>query len=121
MRVLWILALVASTAAAREVDAREWRRVKRLLPAYLWQPKEKKRAKAAATWKEKGYDDVRLTRAQYKELGRLLRAGSPYTERKRRSHSFEVSGSPVRAIITTKYKPGCGKSFPLIISMHAKN
>ncbi len=121
MRFLLVLALFATVATAgeaRDVDAKEWKRVKKLLPAYLWQPKEKKRAKAAATWKEKGYDEIRLTKAQYKELGRLLRAGSPYTSRKRRSHSFEVSGSPVRAIITTKYKPGCGESFPLIISMH---
>ncbi|MHC4973202.1 MAG: hypothetical protein ACYTG3_12805 [Planctomycetota bacterium] len=127
MRVLVGVTLLAVAAAAgepRAVDAREWKRIRKLLPAYLWQPKEKKRAKAVATWEERAYDDVLLTRTQYRELGKLLRDGSPFTHEKKRARTFDVATGQgdervsVRAIITTKYKPGCGKSFPLIISLH---
>jgi predicted esterase len=119
-----LLACVAAAGEARDVDAKEWKRIRKLLPAYLWQPDAKKRAKAVATWEERAYDDVRLTKAQYRELGRLLRDGSPFTREKKRARAFDVeTGQPgekvaVRAIITTKYKPGCGKSFPLILSLH---
>jgi predicted esterase len=127
MRILPVLLLLATAAAAgetRAVDAREWRRIRKLLPVYLWQPSEKRRAKAVATWRERAYDDVRLTKAQYRELGRLLRDGSPFRQEKKRARTFEVPTGEgdervsVRAIITTKYRPGCGKSFPLILSLH---
>ncbi|MHC4491557.1 MAG: hypothetical protein ACYTDU_08040 [Planctomycetota bacterium] len=119
-----LLALAAAGGEPRAVDAKEWKRIRKLLPAYLWQPHEKKRAKAVATWQERAYDDVRLTKAQYRELGRLLRGGSPFTREKKRARAFEVAPGQGdervggRAIITTRYKPGCGKSFPLIISLH---
>jgi predicted esterase len=127
MRILlgvMLLAVAAASGEPRAVDAKEWKRIRKLLPAYLWHPSEKKRAKAVATWRERAYDDVRLTKAQFAELGRLLRDGSPFTREKKRARAFDVATGEgdervsVRAIITTKYKPGCGKSFPLIISLH---
>lgn len=127
MRILLGVLLLAAAAAAgepRAVDAKQWKRIRKLLPSYLWQPDAKQRSRAVATWRERAYDDVRLTKAQYRELGRLLRDGSPFTREKRRSRTFEVATGEghervsVRAIITTKYKPGCGKSFPLILSLH---
>jgi len=119
-----LLACAALAGEARDVDAKEGKRIRKLLPGYLWQPDAKKRAKAEATWKERAYDDVRLTKAQYRALGRQLRDGSPFTREKKRARAFDVeTGQPgekvaVRAIITTKYKPRCGKSFPLILSLH---
>jgi len=127
MRILLgvtLLALAAAGGEPRAVDAKEWKRIRKLLPAYLWQPHAKKRARAVATWGERAYDDVRLTKAQYRELGRLLRNGSPFTSEKKRARAFDVATGEgdervaVRAIITTKYKPGCGRSFPLILSLH---
>lgn len=118
-------------SALQSVDRATWKRIKKALPRVMWeQPgKKRKRARAVKTWAEQDYNASKLTRPQFGQLGALLRAGNPYTVEKKRSLTLEVpTGSekpdgtmevmPVRVVVPTKYKPGCGRSFPLIIACH---
>jgi len=120
--VLLLLAAPLLAQETRAVDRKEWKRIRKAIPKYLWSPR--KRDKIEAEWKSRGYDAVRLSRKQYAELARILRDGSPYTKEKKKSLTIEVPTGradekmPVRIVVTSKYKPGCGKSFPLIITCH---
>ncbi|MHC4579184.1 MAG: hypothetical protein ACYTED_17460 [Planctomycetota bacterium] len=125
MRRALVLVLLLATARAEEyraVDARTWKRIKKVLPGYLWETRPKRRLRDAKTWADHRYDKVKLTKKQFTELAEILRNGSPFTTQKRRSRTLEIKAGeetiPVRVVITTKYKPGCGRSFPLIISLH---
>ncbi|MHC4958564.1 MAG: hypothetical protein ACYTGN_09315, partial [Planctomycetota bacterium] len=119
-----LLALAAPLFAqgTRAVDKKEWKRLRKALPRYLWSPR--KRGKIEADWRERKYDAVRLDKKQFAQLGAILRNGSPYTTTKKKSVTIEVATGtgdekmPVRVVVTSKYKPGCGKSFPLIITCH---
>jgi len=115
----------------RPATAAEWKRVKKLLPKHLWlnDTKKRKKAKVDARWTALNGGRWTLTRSQYETLGTILRAGSPYTSEKKRALTIDVpTGSesddgapevlPVRVAITTKYKPECGRSFPLIVTLH---
>jgi pimeloyl-ACP methyl ester carboxylesterase len=119
------------SAPSRPVDSREWKRIKKLLPKHLWLPPgaQRRKSKIDARWRDGGYDRVRLTREQFAELAQILRNGSPYTKEKRRSATLEIATGeslpdgkeermPVRIAVTSKYKPGCGRSFPLVITCH---
>jgi predicted esterase len=119
------------SASCRPVDSREWKRLKKLLPRYLWlqDPARRRKSKIDTKWKDAGYDCVRLDRKQFSELAELLRDGSPYTEEKRKSATLQIptretltdakeEKMPVRIAVTSKYKPGCGRSFPLVITCH---
>ncbi len=80
-------------------------------------------------WKRDGYDSLRLTKSQFADLGRILRDGSPFTTEKGRARTIRVpTGAkdadgkdetlPVRVVVTPGYDPGCGKSFPLVVTLH---
>ena len=129
--VLTSVGLASAPTSAKPLDAGAWKRARRILPAYLWQKDEKarRRAKVDRVWTDLGLDDATLTRKQMDDLGRILRAGSPFTTEKKRSRTLRVATGkalaggkkermPVRVEITTKYKPGCGRSFPLVITTH---
>ncbi len=66
----WLLA--APVAAGKPLDARSWKRVRKILPVHLWQedPKARKRAKVDRTWRDLGLDDATLTRKQMDEAGK---------------------------------------------------
>jgi pimeloyl-ACP methyl ester carboxylesterase len=117
--------------APRTATKTEWKAVRRLLPDYLWMTDEsaRKKARVDQRWEELSPEDLTLDRAQFAQLGELLRRGSPHTTEKRRAQTLQVAtgttlpdGSaetlPVRVAVTTKYKPGCGRSFPLILTLH---
>jgi predicted esterase len=115
----------------RLVERREWKRIKKALPKYLWleDPARRRKSKVDAIWKERDYAHVKLDGKQFTELAEILRAGSPYSTEKKRSGTIEIptgetleSGKPekmpVRYVVSSKYKPGCGRSFPLVITCH---
>jgi len=122
MRILLLVALLLAPAAAGELDKKAFGKLRKALPKYLWQPK--RRAKIEKLWAERRYDEAVLTKDQFAAVAKILRAGSPYTTQKKRSLTLDVpTGTegetmPVKVAVTTKYKPGCGRSFPLIITCH---
>ena len=132
MRVLasgLLVLLLPATAAradgpAATTDSRTFLRAAKLLPKYLWETRPKRSAKAKAAWAKNGYDDLRLDKKQFRKIAAVLANGSPYTTEKRRGKTLQVPTGVgdetvlVHAIITTKYKPGCRKSFPILITMH---
>jgi len=115
MRFLLTLILISLPVAAEPVGAKEWKRIRRALPKHLWSK--------GAKWNRE-WDDATLTKRQFAELARILRAGSPYTTEKKRERTFDVPTGqgdatlPVLVRVPTKYKPGRGGSFPLIITFH---
>jgi len=121
-----LLPLIAARAEnpAATADSATFKRALKLLPKYLWEKRPKAGAKARAEWAKKGYDDLRLDRKQFRKIAAVLANGSPYTTEKRRGKTLQVATGVgdetvyVRTIITTKYKPGCRKSFPILITMH---
>jgi len=117
--------------AAQSVDRRAWKKLLKAVPHVLWkQPgKKRTRAKRLRTWEEAGSGAVALSAEQFAELAAVLRAGNPFTTEKKRAHTLDVPTGetlpaggpetmPVRVAVSSKYKPGCGRSFPLIITCH---
>jgi predicted esterase len=109
----------------------EWKAFRKLLPDRLWLTDERRRKKARIDerWTELSPESWTLDRDQLAQLAEVLRNGSPHTTEKRREVTLQVATGdllddgtpeklPVRVAVTTKYKPGCGRSFPLIISCH---
>jgi pimeloyl-ACP methyl ester carboxylesterase len=115
----------------RAVKAAEWARIKRAIPVYLWLQNRtaRKKSRVDRLWDRKNYGKVLLNTRQFKELAEILRSGSPYTTEKNKNPTLEiptgkkVAGGraekmPVPTLVTSQYRPGCGKSFPLIITCH---
>ncbi|MHC4600446.1 MAG: hypothetical protein ACYS47_15740, partial [Planctomycetota bacterium] len=114
-----------------ELKRRDWLRLKKVLPTYFWlnDPVRRNRSKVDAVWAKKDYETVRLGKKQFAELDGILRKGDPFTTEKNRAKKFLIptggttdAGAPeqmpVLTAVTSKYKPGCGKAFPLIITCH---
>lgn len=150
VRRIPVLALAAALAAAgappltaaaegdgarppplRDADAKTWGRAKKLLPIYLWAkgPGIRDVTRVDEVWRKEGHDALRLTKAQWRDLGSILRDGSPFTTEKSRGRTIRVATGekgpdgtdetlPVRVSVTGEYEPGCGKSFPLVITLH---
>ncbi len=137
LALLPVLAVAASFALAedepppRTLDAAEWKALVKVLPQQLWltEPGPRRRLRVDARWEALGSGRVVLTKKQAARVGEILRNGSPFTTQKRRdvlidvpTGAFDDDGNeetmPVRIVVTTKYKPGCGRSFPLIVTCH---
>jgi hypothetical protein len=114
-----------------ELKRRDWLRLKKILPTYFWlnDPVRRNRSKVDAAWAKKNYESVRLGKRQFAELDGILRAGDPFTTEKNRSKKLLIATGgktdrgapeqmPVLTAVTSKYKPGCGKAFPLVITCH---
>lgn len=117
--------------AAPTVKAAEWKKLKKAVPHVLWVQKGKRRTRARRmqVWERHAAGAVTLSRKQFGALGQMLRAGNPFTTVKRRSVTLNVETGtklpdgkletmPVRIEVSSKYKPGCGRCFPLIITCH---
>ncbi|MHC5036173.1 MAG: hypothetical protein ACYTHM_02565 [Planctomycetota bacterium] len=109
----------------------EWAKLKKILPYYLWlaDPAARKRSKVDASWKKQKYGKVKLSRKQFAELSGILREGSPFTTEKARQKTLELPTGkrlkngraelmPVTVLAPSAYRPGSGKSFPLIVTCH---
>jgi hypothetical protein len=121
----------ADPEATREVSSREWKRLKKIVPFYFWlhDPLKRRKSKVDATWAKKKYSEVRLTKRQFAEFDTLVREGNPFTTEKNRGRRLMIptgekgkSGAPeqfpVKTVVPSRYKPGCGKAFPLVITCH---
>ena len=117
--------------AAEKIRASTWKKIKKALPHVLWEQPGNRRARERARkeWEAQAYGASRLSREQFEELAHILRAGNPFTTEKKRSLTLDIpTGSkrpdggdevmPVRVAVSSKYKPGCGRSFPLIVTCH---